>query len=149
MDASPFGLTDSGEGFGGFGVEEKKEEAPSGGFGGFGVEEKKEEVPSGGFTLGEAKPSEEPSLASLRKADSASRKRKKKRRQRPFTFGEAKPSEEPSLAKAKKADSDLNSRLRRKSRAKASRKRPSCFDRRSVRLRRSKTGCQGRGRGSG
>ena len=47
-------------GFGGFGVEEKKEEVPSGGFG---IEEKKEEAPSGGFTLGEAKPLEEPSSA--------------------------------------------------------------------------------------
>ena len=57
-----FGLTGAGEGFGGFGVEEKKEEAPSGGFGGFSVEEKKEEAPSGGFTFGEEKPPEEPSF---------------------------------------------------------------------------------------
>ena len=42
----PFGLTGQGEGFGGFGVEEKKEESPS-----------------GGFTLGEAKSTEEPSSA--------------------------------------------------------------------------------------
>ena len=40
-----FGLTGAGEGFGGFGVEEKKEEAPS-----------------GGFTFGEEKPPEEPSF---------------------------------------------------------------------------------------
>ncbi|MFZ3072642.1 MAG: DUF3426 domain-containing protein, partial [Thermodesulfobacteriota bacterium] len=72
----PFGLTGSGEGFGGFGAEEKKEESAFGGFGGeekkeeatsvgfggFGAEEKKEEAPAGGFTFGEAKPSEEPSF---------------------------------------------------------------------------------------
>ena len=46
IGGAPFGLTGSGEGFGGFGVEEKKEESPS-----------------GGFTLGEAKPLEEPSSA--------------------------------------------------------------------------------------